>query len=214
MIGCCLVAGPALLCLFDPAIGGRADVSAVSARVIDPTLVRILALVLIATVVLVGTDTLLLALLRRQHAVHAYALAAAMSAAGSMAGGLGYGALHRPIGAAPLTALLATITVLLALPLPVSAIMIAAFVCGGACAPALTAITEAITAQVAPAGRTEAFGWYATANTLGAAIASPGIGALIDNASPHTAALTLAFLALLAVAAARAERPQPAQRRR
>lgn len=198
--GCGLIAGAALLCLFNPAIGAPGEVLPMRSRMIAGPIARILALVLVATVVLVGTDTLLLALLRQQHAVHAYALAAAMSAAGSMAGGLGYGALRRSIGPVRLTAVLALVTVLLALPLAAPLIVVAAFVCGTACAPALTAITEAIAAHVAPARRTEAFGWYATANTLGGAIASPGVGALIDTASPHFAALALALLALSAVA--------------
>jgi predicted MFS family arabinose efflux permease len=70
---------------------------------------------------------------------------------------------------------------------------------GATIAPALAAASVVIGDLAPPVRRTEAFGWVASANTLGVFFALPGSGLLLDHGGPAVAVAGAAVLGLFAV---------------
>lgn len=176
------------------------------------------ALVATATVttVLGGTDLALVAGIRELGQVGQLGIVIALWGAGSIVGGLAYGAHHRSISPYLLLGALGAATVPLMLATGVLSLGVLAFVAGVACAPAISATVEVAT-QLAPAAhRGEAMGWHQAALNSGAALGPVAAGSLIDRhgyawgfGAMGLLALVVAFLSL----ASQPEAPMPAAQR-
>lgn len=167
--------------------------------------------VLLATatgsLVLTATDLSIVAILDDRGLAAMIAGMMALWCAGSLVGGLVYGAMSR--GLDPLWVLLGLGA--LSLPVAVTAsgdlllLGVTITLAGLFIAPMITATGEAIAQLVPEAVRGEAMGWHGTAMTVGAAAGSPVVGAVIDGAGPAwgvgvagAVALAVALAALLA----------------
>lgn len=133
------------------------------------------------TVVLGGTDVSIVAALRSTGDAGAIGWVLSVWAAGSLIGGLVYGAWHRSISVFWLLGTLAatTLPVALAPNLPVFVILL--FLSGVACAPTITATIEQLARLVSEERRGEAMGWHGSAMTTGQAIGAPLAGFAIDH---------------------------------
>jgi predicted MFS family arabinose efflux permease len=160
-----------------------------------PGMLTLMALAAAVATTLVGTDLLLLAKLRQGGHAFSYGWVAAVWAAGSMVGGLVYGALRRDVPAPLAVAILGALTLPIALTTGVTQVAIAAFAAGLGCAPAMTAITAEITRSVPSERQTEALGWYSSSHTTGATLGSTGVGALVDAVGATLAAVVTGCLA-------------------
>lgn len=130
---------------------------------------------------------------------------AAVWALGSLAGGLLAGGLPgrpRLLRRAVLAALGVCALVPVLPPVadaPVALAGVVLFAGGAAIAPTLAAANSRV-AELAPAhARSEAFGWFAAATTLGGALASPVAGGLLDMSGPAAAAAAAAGALLVGV---------------
>lgn len=133
-----------------------------------------------ATVVLAGTDVSIVATLRDMGAQQHIGWVLALWGAGSIVGGVVYGAWHRSIEAFWLLAGLAVVTapVALAANLPTAAVLI--LVSGLFCAPTITATVDTLTRLVPERSRGEAIGWHGSSMTTGMALGAPLAGFAID----------------------------------
>lgn len=137
-----------------------------------------------AELALAGTDVGILAVLRERGEIGALSVVYIAWCAGSVAGGLVYGAVHRAIDAMVLLVALGALTIPMVLGGTVVSLTLLAAMAGLACAPVLTAMTEAITRLVPPDHRGEAAGWQGSMYTVGMALGSPLCGVVIDRVAP------------------------------
>lgn len=142
--------------------------------------VAVLAAAAATTIVLGGSDVAIVATLRAMDAQQHIGWVLALWGAGSMVGGLVYGAWHRSIPAFWLLAGLALVTapVALAVNLPTAAVLL--FVSGLFCAPAITATIDTLSRLVPASARGEAVGWHGSSMTTGIALGAPLAGFAID----------------------------------
>jgi MFS family permease len=160
-----------------------------------------------AIFVLVGTEVAEVATLRGIGQVGFTGPVTIVMCAASLVGGLVYGAMGRSFHPALLVALLGLLCVPVGLAGgPWWVLALALIPTNLFCAPALTSANELITRIAPPAARGEATGLASSASTLGAAIGSPLIGAVVDHAGPTTGfavagigGLVLALVVLLVV---------------
>ena len=154
-----------------------------------------------ATVVLAGTDVSIVATLRDMGAQQHIGWVLALWGAGSIVGGVVYGAWHRSIEAFWLLAGLALVTapVALAMNLPVAAVLI--LVSGLFCAPTLTATVDTLTRLVPERSRGEAIGWHGSAMTTGMALGAPVAGFAIDAGGWRWGYVVVSVLGLIVAAA-------------
>jgi MFS family permease len=154
-----------------------------------------------ATVVLAGTDVSIVATLRDMGAQQHIGWVLALWGAGSIVGGVVYGAWHRSIEAFWLLAglALATAPIALAANLPVAAVLI--LLSGLFCAPTLTATVDTLTRLVPERSRGEAIGWHGSSMTTGMALGAPLAGFAIDSGGWRWGYVVVSVLGL-AVAAA------------
>jgi predicted MFS family arabinose efflux permease len=132
------------------------------------------------TVVLGGSDVAIVATLRAMDAQQHIGWVLAIWGAGSMVGGLVYGAWHRSVPAFWLLGGLALVTapVALATNLPTAVVLL--FVAGLFCAPAITATVDTLSRLVPTSARGEAVGWHGSSMTAGIALGAPLAGFAID----------------------------------
>lgn len=131
-----------------------------------------------------------------------WALANAVWCLTSLAGGFRHGAAARPRPLPLLVALLAVGTVPVAFGGPWWLVTLLIVPAGWFCAPALAASAEAV-GRLAPDGaRGVATGLHGSAIMVGAAIAQPTAGALIDGVSPAAAILAAVAVTLVVAALA------------
>lgn len=140
----------------------------------------VLAAAAATTIVLGGSDVAIVATLRAMDAQQHIGWVLALWGAGSMVGGLVYGAWHRSIAAFWLLAGLALVTapVALAMNLPMAAVLL--FVSGLFCAPSITATIDTLSRLVPASARGEAVGWHGSSMTTGIALGAPLAGFAID----------------------------------
>jgi MFS family permease len=140
----------------------------------------VLAAAAATTIVLGGSDVAIVATLRAMDAQQHIGWVLALWGAGSMVGGLVYGAWHRSIAAFWLLGGLALVTapVALAANLPMAAVLL--FVSGLFCAPAITATIDTLSRLVPASARGEAVGWHGSSMTTGIALGAPLAGFAID----------------------------------
>lgn len=153
-----------------------------------------------ATLVLTGTDVGVVAALRDFERPESIGWVLALWGAGSLVGGLLYGAWHRSFSVFWLLAGLAATTapVALASGVPTFAVLIA--VAGIFCAPTITATVEQLSRMVPERFRGEMMGWHGSAMTAGSALGAPIAGFAIDHGGWQWGFLVVSALGL-AVAA-------------
>jgi MFS family permease len=142
--------------------------------------VAVLAAAAATTIVLGGSDVAIVATLRTMDAQQHIGWVLAVWGAGSIVGGLVYGAWHRSVAAFWLLAGLALVTapVALATNLPMAAVLL--FVSGLFCAPSITATVDTLSRLVPISARGEAVGWHGSSMTAGIALGAPLAGFAID----------------------------------
>jgi MFS family permease len=183
------IAGGVLIWLADPSLRGAADevASAAGAETGGPrlawmnaTVLGVLAACVGATLVLTATDVGVVAALRDMGHQSWIGWELALWGLGSAIGGLVYGALHRPIPAGVLLALLAATTLPVGLANNAWTLAGLLIVAGFFCAPTLTATVDTLSRAVSEKVRGEALGWHGSALTAGGAIGAPLAGVAID----------------------------------
>lgn len=161
-----------------------------------PGVVAILVGGAASTAAFTGTDLGVVALLREWDAAHSIGWVMALWAAGSLIGGLVYGALGRSGNAFVLLAGLALLTMLPVLAgsaLSLGALIVLTGLLGQ---PAITSALEYLTDAVPEAARGEAMGWHSTAMTGGSALGAPVAGLAIDRVGADGGFVSVALLAL------------------
>jgi predicted MFS family arabinose efflux permease len=157
----------------------------------------VLAAAAATTIVLGGSDVAIVATLRTMDAQQHIGWVLALWGAGSIVGGLVYGAWHRSIAAFWLLGGLALVTapVALAVNLPSAAILL--FVSGLFCAPSITATIDTLSRLVPTSARGEAVGWHGSSMTTGIALGAPLAGFAIDAGGWQWGFLTVSAVGLL-----------------
>lgn len=216
VVGVSTVAAGLLLMWFNPptrstATGGPADTAdGPRVRLLTPGLLVVLAAASAAALILNGTDVGVVAALRGWGHESAVGWMIALWCLGSVVGGLVYGAGRRELHPLVLVALLGAATVPAALAQTQAQLAVAVVVAGLPCAATLSAINASLVRQVPEHRRGEVMGWSGTANTVGAALGAPVIGAVIDGFGPWSGfaaaggvGLVLAVLGLAVLSFAR-----------
>jgi MFS family permease len=157
----------------------------------------VLAAAAATTIVLGGSDVAIVATLRTMDAQQHIGWVLALWGAGSIVGGLVYGAWHRSIAAFWLLGGLALVTapVALAVNLPSAAILL--FVSGLFCAPSITATIDTLSRLVPTSARGEAVGWHGSSMTTGIALGAPLAGFAIDAGGWQWGFLAVSAVGLL-----------------
>jgi predicted MFS family arabinose efflux permease len=159
--------------------------------------VAVLAAAAATTIVLGGSDVAIVATLRTMDAQQHIGWVLAVWGAGSIVGGLVYGAWHRSVAAFWLLAGLAVVTapVALAANLPMAAVLL--FVSGLFCAPSITATIDTLSRLVPTSARGEAVGWHGSSMTAGIALGAPLAGFAIDAGGWQWGFLVVSAVGLL-----------------
>lgn len=190
LVGVATVAAGLLLMWFNPptrspegtavhaAEGGRRP------RLLTPGLLVVLAAASAAALILNGTDVGIVAALQGWERETAVGWMIALWCAGSVVGGLVYGAQKRELHPLALVALLGAATLPAALAQTQWQLALAVVVAGLPCAASLSAINASLVRMVPEHRRGEIMGWSGTANTVGAALGAPVVGAVIDSTGP------------------------------
>ena len=134
-----------------------------------------------STLVLSGTDVSIVAALRSFDATGSIGWVLALWGAGSLVGGLLYGAWHRSFSVFWLLFGLAATTAPVALAVGVPSFAVLITVSGFLCAPTITATVEQLSRHVPERFRGEMMGWHGSAMTAGSAIGAPVAGFAIDH---------------------------------
>jgi MFS family permease len=153
-------------------------------RLLTPPILVVLLAGVAAAFVLIGTDVALVAALNEAGRPQDVGWMVALWAAGSLIGGLAYGAHKRSVPPLVLVAILALATVPAAFaPAPLW-LALAIVVAGLPCAAAISSINGTLMALVEESRRGEVMGWSGTMSTVGHALGAPGIGFVIDRSTP------------------------------
>jgi MFS family permease len=131
--------------------------------------------------VLSGTDVSIVAALRSFDATPAIGWILALWGAGSLVGGLVYGAWHRSFSVFWLLGGLAATTAPVALAVGVPSFAVLITLSGFLCAPTITATVEQLSRVVPERFRGEMMGWHGSAMTAGSAVGAPLAGFAIDH---------------------------------
>lgn len=216
LVGVATVGAGVVLMWFDPPTRSPGNQGAPVAedgrrpRLLTPGLLVVLAAASAASLILTGTDVGIVAALEGWDRESAVGWMIALWCVGSVVGGLVYGAQKRELHPLALVALLGAATVPAALAQTQGQLAIAVVLAGLPCAAALSAINASLVRTVPEHRRGEIMGWSGTANTVGAALGAPVVGAVIDTAGPQGGfaaaggvGLLLAVLGLAVLAVAR-----------
>ncbi|MFB9234015.1 MFS transporter [Plantactinospora siamensis] len=208
-VGAGVVAAGTALLLLNPPVRAAAEPAGERVRVRrrDWLAGRLLAVLVVSaagTLVLGGTDVSVVAMLRGADQVGWTGAVLALWGGFSLIGGFAYGALHRAIAPAALTALLCLLTI----PVGLSGgrwwlLALALLPAGALCAPTLAATADAVSRLVPPSVRGEAMGLHGSAITVGIALGAPLAGAVIDASGPAWGFAATGAVGLLAVLASR-----------
>jgi MFS family permease len=148
------------------------------------TVAAVFAVAAGAGMVLSGTDVGIVAALETGGHQGEIGLVFLFWCAASVAGGLVYGAMHRP--ASPIVLLLgmAALTIPMGFAHDTWALALLSLLPGLLCAPVLSAASEKVAELVDEDRRGEAMGWYGSALTGGVALGAPLAGVFIDGMGP------------------------------
>lgn len=190
LVGVATVAAGLLLMWFNPPTrspGGTAVHAAEGGRrprLLTPGLLVVLAAASAAALILNGTDVGIVAALEGWDRETAVGWMIALWCVGSVVGGLVYGAQKRELHPLALVALLGAATLPAAFAQTQWQLALAVVVAGLPCAASLSAINASLVRMVPEHRRGEIMGWSGTANTVGAALGAPVVGAVIDSTGP------------------------------
>jgi MFS family permease len=189
LVGVSTVAAGLLLMWFNPPTRSAGDAvvpehAGRRPRLVTPGLLVVLAAASAAALILNGTDVGIVAALQGWENEAAVGWMIALWCAGSVVGGLVYGAQKRELHPLALVALLGAATIPASLAQTQGQLAVAVVVAGLPCAAALSAINASLVRMVPEHRRGEVMGWSGTANTVGAALGAPVIGAVIDGSGP------------------------------
>ncbi|RNI17777.1 MFS transporter [Flexivirga caeni] len=134
-----------------------------------------------ATIVLGGSDVSIVAAMRDFGAVSSIGIVLVPWSAGSLIGGLVYGAMSRPVQPFLLLLGLAVATAPMAFATGTWSLAGLALISGVFCAPTITATVDAVSRVVPSVARGEALGWHGSFMTAGSALGAPVAGAAIDS---------------------------------
>ena len=165
----------------------------------SPRLLALMIAAAAATFVLSASEITVVATLQESGAAGWTGLAIALWCAYSLAGGLVFGTVRRPVSALTLIAAMAVLTIPVGLASGWPWIMLALLPSGVLCAPSMTAANDNLTRIVPPAARGEANGMLGSAFTVGVAAGAPFAGVIIDNWSPEWAFAGAGVVGVLAV---------------
>jgi MFS family permease len=168
--------------------------------------VAVLAVAAVATFILVAEDLATIAAARHWHVPQAAGWLLALWGAGSLLGGIVYGALHRHPRAATVLAWLAASTVLVAVANDRLVFAALLTVSGALSAPTITSTADELSRLVPPRNRTEAMGWHGSATTLGGAVGAPVAGMAIDQVGWQGGFVAVGAIGLVIAAAGMALR--------
>jgi MFS family permease len=215
LVGVATVGAGLLLMWFNPPTrsaqtGAAPAPTGKPARLLTPGMLVVLAAASAAALILNGTDVGIVAALEGWGQEPAVGWMIALWCLGSVVGGLVYGAQRRELHPLALVALLGAATLPAALAQTQAQLAVAVVVAGLPCAAALSAINASLVRMVPEHRRGEVMGWSGTANTVGAALGAPVVGAVIDSFGPWSGfaaaggvGLVLAVLGLVVLAAVR-----------
>lgn len=203
LVGGWFVAGCVVLGWLDPPLR-EPDSSRVSGSLVDivgagrwwrrSPMLAALAATAAAILMLSATELAAVAVLTDRGQAGWWPLTNTVWGTASLLGGAMYGAAARPRSPAVLLGLLAVGSLPVALGGPWWAVALLLIPAGACCAPALAAAAEAVGRLAPDAARGLATGLHASAITLGATLAYPLAGAMIDTVSPAAAILVAAVL--------------------
>ncbi|NUO35636.1 MAG: MFS transporter [Dermatophilaceae bacterium] len=154
-----------------------------------------------STLVLSGTDVSVVAALRTFDATQSIGWVLALWGAGSLVGGLVYGAWHRSFSVFWLLGGLAALTLPVALAVGVPTFAVLVTLSGLLCAPTITATVEQLSRQVPERFRGEMMGWHGSAMTAGSALGAPLAGFAIDHGGWQSGFVVVSLLGVLVAAA-------------
>jgi predicted MFS family arabinose efflux permease len=200
------VLGGVVLWFVDPPLRGEGETRVGAERVPTRTWFGLpfLAVCLAATattLVLAGSDIGFVAAMREFDAVSQIGVVLALWGAGSLVGGLLYGALARSISAFWLLGGLALVTAPMALAGTPWSLAALGFVAGLLCAPTITATVDQASRIVPAAVRGEAMGWHGSFLTAGGALGAPLAGLAIDRGGAPAGFVTVAVVGLVVAVA-------------
>jgi MFS family permease len=166
-------------------------------------LLAVLAVAAATTLVLVGTDVAIVAVLRESGQLEWGSAVLVLWGLYSLIGGFGYGAAPRALPPYLLLALMSLTTI----PVGLAGgdwwwLALAMVPAGLLCAPTLTAAADAVSRLTPATVRGEAMGWHNSANTIGLAIGGPLAGAVIDATAPPWGFAAVGAIALAVALAA------------
>ncbi|MEH0111146.1 MFS transporter [Tersicoccus sp. MR15.9] len=164
---------------------------------ITPAVGAVLGAAAAVGLLLSGSDVSFVAVLRGSDQVDSLGLVFLFWCLASVAGGLVYGVLDRPVPPLLLLAGMSLLTIPMVLATDPLTLGLLAIPPGLLCAPTLTACSERVADLVGEARRGQAMGWYGSALTAGSAIGSPTIGIAIDVFGPGAGFVGAGGVALL-----------------
>jgi len=164
-----------------PAVPGSGAARRVVRGFITVPVASVLLAAACSTLVLSGTDVSIVAALRSFGSTGSIGWVLALWGAGSLVGGLVYGAWHRSLSVFWLLGGLAATTAPVALALGVPSFAVLVTVSGFLCAPTITATVEQLSRLVPERFRGEMMGWHGSAMTAGSAVGAPVAGFAIDR---------------------------------
>ncbi|WP_208765171.1 MFS transporter [Streptomyces albidochromogenes] len=190
-LGAAIVAGGTGIALLDPPLRTEDETDAVGAAGRPPRrewlgvgMIAVLTMAFGTTVLLSGVDLAVVATLEEAGQVSWAAVVVAVLGVASVAGGLIYGALSRPLPTWSLLGLLGLVTIPVGLAHDWRWLCVAVVGTGFLAAPTLSAVADAVS-RLAPAGvRGEAAGLQSSAQSAGFALGSPIVGVAIDVSVP------------------------------
>ncbi|MGW0999105.1 hypothetical protein ACWD5V_38735 [Streptomyces sp. NPDC002523] len=189
-VGAAIVAGGAGIALLNPPLRAEEEASADPAdrprrrKWLGPRMIAVLVMAFGATIVLNGTDLAIVATLKEAGQVSWAAAVVAVYGAASIAGGLLYGVLPRPLPTWLLLGLLGPVTIPAGLAHDWRWLCVAGCGAGLLAAPTLSALSDAVS-RLAPASvRGEATGLQSSALGASFALGVPIVGGAIDTSGP------------------------------
>lgn len=172
-----------------------------------PSFVVICSTAAASTIVLTGSDVSFVAAMQKFSATGSLGVILVVWGAGSLIGGVIYGAASRSISPSWLLLGLALTTAPMALANSPWMLAVLSFFAGIFCAPTITSTVDALSRAVPESARGEAMGWHGSAMTLGSAVGAPIGGVAIDRFGFGGGFVSVAilgvFIAVLAAAAPR-----------
>ncbi|MEW1955791.1 MFS transporter [Terrabacter sp. NPDC080008] len=164
-----------------PAVSGQPAARRTVRGFVTVPVAAVLLAAACSTLVLSGTDVSIVAALRSFGSTGSIGWVLALWGAGSLVGGLVYGAWHRSLSVFWLLGGLAATTGPVALALGVPSFAVLITVSGFLCAPTVTATVEQLSRLVPERFRGEMMGWHGSAMTAGSAVGAPVAGFAIDR---------------------------------